>query len=54
MCGAPFDDWANGSYDDVIVEPVLSVVLVLWGVCPILRNGYRNQGQKMYCIVPGN
>ena len=42
QCGAPFDDWVNGSYVDVLLQHVLSVVSVLWGVGPILRNGYGN------------
>ena len=41
-------------YDDVSIERLLSVVLVLRGIGPILRNGYGNQGQKMCCIAPGN
>ena len=40
MCGAPLEDWVNGSYVDVLLIRVVSVVLVLWGVGPILRNGY--------------
>ena len=42
MCGVPLDDWVNSSYDDVLLKRVVSVVLVLWGVGPILRNGYGN------------
>ena len=41
------------SYVDVLLKRVLSMVLVLWGVGPILRNGYGNQGQKVCCISPG-
>ena len=40
MCRAPSEDWVNGSYVDVLLKRVVSVVLVLWGVGPILRNGY--------------
>ena len=40
MCGAPLEDWVNGSYVDVLLKRVMSVVLVLWGVGPILRNGH--------------
>ena len=47
MCGTPLDDWVNGGYVD-IYSRVLSVVLVLWGVCPILRNEY---GQKVCYIA---
>ena len=39
MCLAPLDDWVNGSYIDVLLIRVVSVVLVLWGVGPIPRNG---------------
>ena len=39
MCGAPLNDWINGSYV-VLLKGVVSVVLVMWGVGPILRNGY--------------
>ena len=39
MCGAPLGDWVNGSSVDVLLKHVASMVLVLWGVCPILRNG---------------
>ena len=42
MYGAPLDGWVNSSYDDVLLKRVVSVVLVLWGVGPILRNGYGN------------
>ena len=34
------------SYVDVLLKRVLSMVLVLWGADPILRNRYGNQGQK--------
>ena len=40
MCGVPLDDWVNGSYVDVSLKCVASVVLVLWVVGPVLRNGY--------------
>ena len=53
MCGAPFDDLVNGSYADVLLKRVLRVVLALWGVGSILRNGYRNQGQNVCSIGPG-
>ena len=39
--GTPLDDSVNGGYVD-IYSRVVSVVLVLWGVGPILRNGYGN------------
>ena len=41
MCGGPLDDWVNGGYVD-IYSRVVNVVLVLWEVVPILRNGYGN------------
>ena len=41
MFGAPLDDWVNGDYVD-IDSRVVSVVLVLRGVAPILKNGYEN------------
>ena len=41
MCGGPLDDWVNGCYVD-IYSRVVNVVLVLWEVVPILRNGYGN------------
>ena len=33
VCGAPVDDWVNWSLIQV------SVILILWGAGPILRNG---------------
>ena len=39
--GTPLDDSVSGGYVD-IYSHVVSVVLVLWGVGPILRNGYGN------------
>ena len=39
--GTPLDDSVSGGYGD-IYSRVVSVVLVLWGVGPILRNGYGN------------
>ena len=41
--GELLDDGVNGSYvvDDSL-KHVLSVVLVLWAVGPVLRNGYGN------------
>ena len=41
MCGAPLDDWLNGGYVD-IYSCTVSVVLVLSGFGPILRNGFGN------------
>ena len=41
MFGEPLDDWVNGGYVDTYSR-VVSVVLVPWGVGPILRNGYGN------------
>ena len=41
MFGAPLGDWVDGSYVD-IYSRVMSVVLVLWVVGSILRNGYGN------------
>ena len=35
MCGAPLDDWVNGSYVDVLLKRVVSVVLAMWQVGPI-------------------
>ena len=37
----PLDDSVSGGYVD-IYSRVVSVVLVLWGLGPILRNGYGN------------
>ena len=51
MCGARLDDWVNGSYVDVLLKRVVSVVLVLRGVGPILRNGYGDR-DKMYVALP--
>ena len=34
------NDGVNGSYADVLLKPVVSVVLVMWGVGPVLGNGY--------------
>ena len=53
MCGVPLDDWLNGSYIDVLLKRVVSVVLVRWGVGPILRNGYGGYGQKLCSIASG-
>ena len=39
--GMPLDDSVNGGYVD-IYSCVVSVVLILWGVGPILKNGYGN------------
>ena len=39
--GMPLDNWAGGGYVN-IYSPVVSRILVLWGVGPILRNGYGN------------
>ena len=39
VLGAPLNDWVNAGYAD-IYSCVVSVVLVLWGVGPIPRNGY--------------
>ena len=44
----PLDDGVNGSYVDVLLKGVVSVVLVLCGVGPVLRSGNGNLGQK-YC-----
>ena len=41
MCGAPLGDRVNGGFVD-IYSCVVSVVLVLWGVGPILRNVFGN------------
>ena len=40
MCGAALGDSVNGSYVDVLLKRLVSVVFVLWGVGPVLRNGY--------------
>ena len=53
MCGARLDDWVNGSYVDVLLKRVVSVVLVLRGVGPVLRNGYGDEGQNVCCIASG-
>ena len=41
MLGAPLDDWVNGGFVD-IYSRVVSVVLVLWGNGPIVRNVFGN------------
>ena len=41
MFGEPLDDWVNGGYVDIYSRGV-SEILVLWGVGPVLRNGYGN------------
>ena len=41
MFGAPLDDWVNGGFVD-IYSHVVSVVLVLRGVGPVLRNVFGN------------
>ena len=41
------------SYVGVLLKRLLSMVLVLWGVGPILRNRYGNQGRKECCVAPG-
>ena len=39
MCGAPLDDCANaGLCMMIFYSRVVSVVLILWGVGPILKN----------------
>ena len=38
----PLDDGVNGSYVDVLLKSVVSVVLVLCGVGPVLRSGNGN------------
>ena len=39
MCGAPLDDFANAVLSMMIFySRVVSVVLILWGVGPILTN----------------
>ena len=38
MCGVPLDDWTNGGSVDIFFS--YDLVLVLWGVGPILGNGY--------------
>ena len=53
MSGAPLNDWVNGRYVDVLLKRVVTVVLVLWGVSHILRNGYGDEGQKVCCIASG-
>ena len=50
--GAPLDDWVHGGYIDICSQ-VVSLVLVLWGVGPILRNGYGNKKQKVCYIASG-
>ena len=37
MCGAPLDDWTNSGSVDVFLT--YDMLLVLWGVGPILGNG---------------
>ena len=41
MFGTLLDDWVNGGFVD-IYSCVVSVVLVLWGVGPVLRNVFGN------------
>ena len=50
--GTPLDNSVNGGYADICSRAV-SVVLVLRGVGPILRNGYGNLEQKVCYIVSG-
>ena len=50
--GTLLDYSVNGGYVD-IYSRVVSVVLVLWGVGPILRNGYGNKEQKICYIARG-
>ena len=42
MDRAPLEDGVNGSYFDVLLKYMVRVVLVLWGVGSVLRNGYGN------------
>ena len=51
ICGAPLYDGVNGSYIDVLLKRVVSVILLLWGVGSVLRNEYGNYGQKVCCIA---
>ena len=46
--GAPLDDWPNGGYVDMYYSRVVSMIWALWGISPILRNGCRVQGQKVF------
>ena len=52
MFGAPLDDWVNGGFVD-IYSYLVSVVLVLWGIGPILRNKFGNDEQKVCYIASG-
>ena len=45
--------WANGGSVEVFFCMV-SMVLVLWEVAAILRNGYRIQGQNYVVLSQGN
>ena len=51
MCGAPFDDWVNGSYVDVLLKHLLSVVSVLWGVGPM---GMEIRDKKCVALLQGS
>ena len=49
MCGASLADWANGGSVDVFFT--YGMILVLWGVGPILRNGYGIYGQNYVALL---
>ena len=38
--GEPLDNGVNGSYVDVLLKHMVSMILVLWWGGPVLRNGY--------------
>ena len=50
MFGVPLDDWVSGGYVDVYSR-VVSVVLVLWGVGPALRNGMKIRKKKYATLL---
>ena len=45
-------DWGNGGSADAFLH-MMSMVLLLWGICTILGNGYGIHGQNC-CIASGN
>ena len=52
MCGVSLDGRANGGSVDVFFT--YGMVLVLWGVGPILENGYGILGQNYVALLQGS
>ena len=53
VCRAPFDNVLLCQLCWFLLKRALSMILNLWGVGSILRNGCGNQGRKVCCIAPG-